>query len=65
MSTSGFVADKSDIHYYIGGYQGPYSGIEVKTTKDSDIKGCDRRGLREPGSHRRTRRATARADVAR
>jgi hypothetical protein len=21
--TSGFVADKSDIHYYLGGYQGP------------------------------------------
>jgi adenosylhomocysteine nucleosidase len=37
---SGFVTDKSAIHYYLGGYQGPYGAVEVQTTKHSDLKGA-------------------------
>lgn len=37
---SGFVDDKSGIHYYAGGYQGPYGGAEVQTTKHSDLRGA-------------------------
>jgi len=36
---SGFVVDKSSIHYYLGGYQDGYSGEEVGVTKSSDVKG--------------------------
>jgi adenosylhomocysteine nucleosidase len=46
--TSGFVVDKSDIHYYVGGYQGPYSGVEVKTTKNSDLRGAIVEGYENP-----------------
>jgi adenosylhomocysteine nucleosidase len=46
--TSGFVADKSAIHYYLGGYQGPYSGVEVKTTKQSDLRGAIVEGYENP-----------------
>jgi adenosylhomocysteine nucleosidase len=46
--TSGFVADKSAIHYYLGGYQGPYSGVEVKTTRHSDLRGAIVNGYESP-----------------
>jgi adenosylhomocysteine nucleosidase len=46
--TSGFVADKSDIHYHLGGYQGPYSGVEVRTTKNSDLRGAIVEGYENP-----------------
>lgn len=46
--TGGFVADKSDIHYYLGGYQGPYSGVGVKTTKNSDLRGAIVAGYENP-----------------
>ncbi|MDA8040527.1 MAG: nucleoside phosphorylase [Actinomycetota bacterium] len=36
---SGFVVDKSSIHYYLGGYQDGYSGEEVGITRSSDIRG--------------------------
>lgn len=36
---SGFVVDKSSIHYYLGGYQDGYSGEEVGLTKHSDVRG--------------------------
>jgi adenosylhomocysteine nucleosidase len=36
---SGFVDDKSGIHYYLGGAQQPYGGAEVQTTDKSDLKG--------------------------
>lgn len=36
---SGFVVDKSAIHYYKGGYQENYGGAEVMLTKRSRIKG--------------------------
>jgi len=45
---SGFVADKSSIHYYLGGYQGPYSGVEVRTTKQSDLRGAIVEGYENP-----------------
>ncbi len=45
---SGFVADKSSIHYYLGGYQGPYSGVEVRTTKKSDLRGAIVEGYENP-----------------
>lgn len=37
---SGFVDDKSGIHYYLGGYQGSYGGAEVQMTKNSDLRGA-------------------------
>jgi adenosylhomocysteine nucleosidase len=36
---SGFVDDKSGIHYYLGGAQQPYGGAEVQTTGKSDLNG--------------------------
>ncbi len=36
---SGFVDDKSGIHYYLGGYQESYGGAEMLTTKKSDLGG--------------------------
>ena len=37
---SGFVADKSSIHYQAGGYQSPNGGIEIPTTNRSDVNGA-------------------------
>jgi adenosylhomocysteine nucleosidase len=37
---SGYVVDKSQIHYQLGGYQGAYSGIEIHATKSSDTAGA-------------------------
>ena len=37
---SGYVVDKSQIHYEIGGYQEAYSGIELHATKNSDTAGA-------------------------
>jgi len=36
---SGFVIDKSNVHYYLGGYQELYGNQEVPTTKRSDLRG--------------------------
>jgi adenosylhomocysteine nucleosidase len=36
---SGFVDDKSGIHYYLGGDQQTYGGAEVVTTRRSDLRG--------------------------
>jgi len=46
--TSGFVADKSSIHYYLGGYQSPYSGVEVRATPKSDLRGAIVEGYENP-----------------
>jgi adenosylhomocysteine nucleosidase len=37
---SGFVEDKSAIHYFVGGDQQPYGAVEVLTTKHSDLRGA-------------------------
>lgn len=37
---SGYVIDKSQIHYELGGYQSAYSGIEVHATGKSDVAGA-------------------------
>jgi adenosylhomocysteine nucleosidase len=37
---SGYVVDKSQIHYELGGYQSVYSGIELHATKQSDVAGA-------------------------
>jgi adenosylhomocysteine nucleosidase len=37
---SGYVIDKSQIHYQLGGVQTPYSGIEIHATKASDTAGA-------------------------
>jgi adenosylhomocysteine nucleosidase len=37
---SGFVIDKSNVHYYLGGYQELYGNQEVPTTKRSDLRGA-------------------------
>jgi adenosylhomocysteine nucleosidase len=37
---SGFVVDKSSIHYQQGGFQTPYSGIEIHLTDHSEIAGA-------------------------
>ncbi len=37
---SGYVVDKSSIHYQLGGYQTPYNGIEIHLTDHSDIAGA-------------------------
>jgi adenosylhomocysteine nucleosidase len=37
---SGYVADKSQIHYQLGGYQSAYSGIELHVTPNSDVAGA-------------------------
>lgn len=37
---SGFVVDKSSIHYYLGGYQDGYSGEELPVTKATDVRGA-------------------------
>lgn len=37
---SGFVVDKSEMHYYLGGYQEPYDGEQMNTTAGSDIRGA-------------------------
>jgi adenosylhomocysteine nucleosidase len=37
---SGFVVDKSNVHYYLGGYQQLYGSQEVPTTKSSDLRGA-------------------------
>jgi adenosylhomocysteine nucleosidase len=36
----GYVVDKSSIRYHQGGYQSPYSGIEIHLTQQSDIAGA-------------------------
>jgi adenosylhomocysteine nucleosidase len=36
---SGFVVDKSNIHYQLGGYQTPYEGIEVHAGAKADLAG--------------------------
>jgi adenosylhomocysteine nucleosidase len=36
---SGFVVDKSNIHYQLGGYQTPYEGIEVHAGANADLEG--------------------------
>jgi adenosylhomocysteine nucleosidase len=37
---SGFVVDKSSIHYYLGGYQGSYIGEQVPVTPKTDLRGA-------------------------
>jgi adenosylhomocysteine nucleosidase len=37
---SGFVADKSSVHYQLGGYQTPYVGVQVHRTSASDLRGA-------------------------
>jgi adenosylhomocysteine nucleosidase len=37
---SGYVIDKSQTHYELGGYVGPYSGIEIHATPRSDTAGA-------------------------
>jgi len=37
---SGFVIDKSNVHYYLGGYQELYGNQVVPTTKRSDLQGA-------------------------
>jgi adenosylhomocysteine nucleosidase len=37
---SGYVADKSQIHYQLGGYQQAYSGIELHAVAGSDAEGA-------------------------
>jgi adenosylhomocysteine nucleosidase len=37
---SGYVVDKSQIHYQLGGYQSAYSGIELHVTGSSDVAGA-------------------------
>lgn len=37
---SGYVVDKSQAHYQLGGYQTAYSGIELHATKGSDTAGA-------------------------
>jgi adenosylhomocysteine nucleosidase len=37
---SGYVVDKSSIHYQQGGYQSPYRGIEIHLSDHSDIAGA-------------------------
>jgi adenosylhomocysteine nucleosidase len=37
---SGFVVDKSEMHYYLGGYQEPYDGEQMNTTGSSNIRGA-------------------------
>jgi len=37
---SGYVADKSQIHYELGGYQTAYSGIELHAVQGSDAAGA-------------------------
>jgi adenosylhomocysteine nucleosidase len=37
---SGFVVDKSEMHYYLGGYQEPYDGEQMDLTRRSDIRGA-------------------------
>ncbi len=46
--TSGFVVDKSSIHYQLGGYQTPYTGVEIKTTGRSDLAGAIINGYEAP-----------------
>ena len=36
---SGFVVDKSEMHYYLGGAHEPYDGEQMNTTSASDVKG--------------------------
>ncbi len=45
---SGFVVDKSSIHYQLGGYQSPYRGIEIHLTDHSDIAGAVVDGVAKP-----------------
>lgn len=45
---SGFVADKSNIHYELGGYQIPYEGIEVHAGDGADLKGAAVEGYDNP-----------------
>jgi adenosylhomocysteine nucleosidase len=37
---SGFVVDKSEMHYYLGGYEEPYDGEQMNTTGASNIRGA-------------------------
>jgi adenosylhomocysteine nucleosidase len=37
---SGFVADKSSIHYFLGGDQQPYIGEQVRVTPKTDLRGA-------------------------
>ncbi|HLI43307.1 MAG TPA: hypothetical protein VKU92_02415 [Acidimicrobiales bacterium] len=37
---SGYVVDKSTIHYHLGGWQGQYSGEELNLTPSSDVRGA-------------------------
>lgn len=37
---SGYVVDKSQIHYQLGGYQSAYAGIEIHATPGSDTAGA-------------------------
>jgi adenosylhomocysteine nucleosidase len=45
---SGYVVDKSSIHYQQGGYQSPYRGIEIHLTDHSDIAGAIVDGVAKP-----------------
>jgi adenosylhomocysteine nucleosidase len=54
---SGFVADKSSIHYFLGGDQQPYVGEQVPVTAKTDLRGAIVTGygnaLPTPGDARR------------
>jgi adenosylhomocysteine nucleosidase len=45
---SGFVVDKSNVHYRIGGYQTPYEGIEVHDGSQADVAGSVIEGYDNP-----------------
>ena len=45
---SGYVVDKSSVHYQQGGYQSPYHGIEIHLTDRSDIAGAVISGVAKP-----------------
>jgi adenosylhomocysteine nucleosidase len=45
---SGFVVDKSNVHYQLGGYQTPYVGIEVHAGAHADLAGSVINGYDNP-----------------
>lgn len=45
---SGYVVDKSNIHYWLGGYQTPYAGVEVPAGRGADLRGAVVSGYDNP-----------------
>jgi adenosylhomocysteine nucleosidase len=45
----GVVVNKSNVHYELGGYQSPYSGVEVPTGGGTDLQGAQLDGYGSPG----------------